>query len=56
MSYENVKNSRNQRKLDMVYVMGEKCQLCGYNKDIHALEFHHINPKEKELSFNKAYS
>lgn len=56
MSYENVKNSRDQRKLDMVYVMGEKCQLCGYHKDIHALKFHHLNPEEKELSFNKANS
>ena len=25
-----------------------KCQKCGYNKCPEALEFHHINPKEKE--------
>lgn len=27
--------------------LGGKCQECGYNKNIAALEFHHINPDEK---------
>ena len=40
----------------MVYVMGDKCQLCGYNKCIKALEFHHINPEEKDFTFDKAKS
>lgn len=31
--------------------MGEKCQCCGYNKCITALEFHHLNPTEKDFSF-----
>ena len=31
--------------------MGEKCQCCGYDKCITALEFHHLNPKEKDFSF-----
>lgn len=52
--YAYVKDSRNKRKLDMVYVMGGKCQLCGYNKTVSALEFHHINPALKTISFNKA--
>ena len=51
MSYENVKNFRARLKERAVYVMGEKCQCCGYNKCIQALEFHHINPEEKEFSF-----
>ena len=29
--------------------MGGKCCLCGYNKCNGALEFHHINPQEKEF-------
>lgn len=29
--------------------LGGKCQECGYNKNIAALEFHHINPDEKEF-------
>ena len=40
----------------MVHVMGDRCQLCGYNRDIHALEFHHIDPNQKDFSFNKAES
>ena len=51
MSYENVKNFRTRLKERAVYVMGGKCQCCGYDKCIQALEFHHINPNEKEFSF-----
>lgn len=54
--YETLQKSRNLRKEEMVYVMGDKCQLCGYNKCIKALEFHHIDPKEKDFTFNKAKS
>ena len=32
--------------------MGNKCQICGYNKSIAALEFHHLNPKEKEYQLS----
>ncbi len=28
---------------------GEKCCICGYNKCIEALDFHHIDPKEKDF-------
>ena len=55
-NYEVLQKSRNLRKEEMVYVMGDKCQICGYNKCIKALEFHHINPEEKDLNFNKAES
>lgn len=51
MSYTDVKNFRHRLKERSVYVMGEKCQCCGYNKCITALEFHHLNPKEKDFSF-----
>lgn len=51
MSYENIKNFRTRLKERAVYVMGGKCQCCGYDKCIQALEFHHINPNEKEFSF-----
>ena len=54
--YETLQKSRNKRKEEMVYVMGDYCQICGYNKCIKALEFHHINPKEKDFNFNKAES
>lgn len=37
----------------MVASMGNCCQICGYDKCNEALEFHHIDPDEKELAFGK---
>ena len=51
MSYQNVKDFRQRLKERATYVMGNKCACCGYNKCIQALEFHHLNPNEKEFSF-----
>lgn len=31
---------------------GGKCELCGYNKCIGALDFHHIDPRIKEFSIS----
>ncbi len=53
---EEVKIKRNEdrrnwtlkQKLAAIEYKGGKCILCGYNKDTAALEFHHINPEEKE--------
>ena len=53
MSYQNVKNSRVRLKERAVYVLGEKCQCCGYNKCMAALEFHHLNPEEKDFSISR---
>lgn len=39
-----------------VEYMGGKCSKCGYNESIAALEFHHINPKEKEFAISSAYN
>lgn len=41
---------RNSKKKAVEY-KGGKCERCGYNKCIDALEFHHINPKEKDKNF-----
>lgn len=38
---------RKRRKENLVMVCGRKCCLCGYNKSISALEFHHIISDEK---------
>ena len=51
-NYTNVKNFRSRLKERATYVLGEKCQICGYNKCIAALEFHHVNPEEKEITFS----
>lgn len=44
-----------QRKLKQLAIdyKGGKCEKCGYNKCNSALEFHHINPKEKDFSISK---
>lgn len=51
MSYENIKNFRTRLKERATYVLGNKCQICGYDKCIQALDFHHVNPEEKEFDF-----
>ena len=40
---------RNNMKKQAVNLLGGKCSICGYNKCIDALEFHHKNPNEKEF-------
>jgi hypothetical protein len=34
----------------MVEYFGGKCQVCGYSKCNRSLEFHHVNPGDKEFS------
>lgn len=36
-------------KLDMINLLGGKCNHCGYSRYISALEFHHKDPKEKKF-------
>lgn len=35
----------------MVESMGNKCQICGYNRCHAALELHHLDPSQKEFTF-----
>lgn len=51
MSYEHVKDFRIRLKERATYVLGDKCACCGYNKCIQALEFHHLDPKQKDFNF-----
>lgn len=37
----------------LVGYKGGKCEICGYNKCEGALEFHHINPEEKDIQISK---
>lgn len=41
-------------KIQAVKLKGGKCENCGYNHYIGALEFHHLDPSEKEISFSKS--
>ena len=40
---------RRRNKIRLVEYKGGKCEICGYNKCIDALELHHLNPNEKEF-------
>jgi hypothetical protein len=50
MSGKNVVEFRQRRKKWAVDAFGGKCGICGYNRCIGALDFHHLNPSEKEFS------
>lgn len=47
MSSQSTSDFRRNRKLNLIKVCGNKCNLCGYNRVVGALEFHHIIPEEK---------
>lgn len=42
-----------QRKIKSVELLGGKCCKCGYDRNLAALDFHHVNPEEKEYNFNE---
>lgn len=53
MSYQDVKNSRKRAKDRILYVMGERCSICGYDKCNSALELHHIDPTQKDFTISR---
>lgn len=54
-AYEQIKNYRQKMKLAAILYKGSKCQKCGYNDNISALEFHHENPNEKEFGISASH-
>jgi len=42
-----------KKRLKAIDYKGGKCIDCGYNECIAALEFHHLDPKQKEFSWQK---
>lgn len=58
---EAVARRRRVVKEKLVAHFGGKCQRCGYNKSVCALEFHHKDPKDKRFGlafggWTRAYS
>jgi len=51
---EAVKKWRKATKSRLLNGMGGKCFACGYNKCETALDFHHINPSEKDFALGAA--
>ena len=40
---------RRSMKIQAIKLLGGRCSVCGYNRCVDALEFHHENPQEKEF-------
>src|SRR6478609_2278690 len=51
-TYESVKKYRKNKKQKCIDYKGGCCSLCGYNKCIEALEFHHLDPAEKDFQIS----
>ncbi len=41
-----------KRKLSLVEMKGGKCERCGYDKNLAALQFHHIDPNMKVMKLD----
>jgi hypothetical protein len=41
------------RKLTAVLLLGGACNHCGYARNLACLDFHHVDPKQKEYSWQK---
>ena len=50
MSSKAVVQFRQRRKKWAVEAFGGKCGICGYDKCVEALEFHHLDPSQKEFT------
>ena len=52
-----VRNRRRKIGIMSIKYKGGKCEECGYNRCIEALEFHHTDPSEKDFSISsKGYT
>jgi DNA-binding CsgD family transcriptional regulator len=47
-----IKKWRNRVKSKLVDYMGGECVKCGYNRCLSALEFHHLDPTQKDFSIS----
>lgn len=57
-SYEKLKRRRKHLKMLAFAYMGGACCDCGYSSNLGAIEFHHLDPKEKKsaISATKTWS
>lgn len=53
---QQVMECRKRKRIKLVQLFGNKCSLCGYDRCSAALEFHHINPEEKDFALSVSNS
>lgn len=51
-AYKILRNRRYRIKQELVEYKGGKCQICGYNKCLSALDFHHLDPSTKDFTIS----
>jgi len=51
-SYEAQQRRGLARKLELVRLAGGRCSICGYDKNLAALTFHHIGSDDKEFKLD----
>jgi DNA-binding CsgD family transcriptional regulator len=49
---ESVIEWRKRTKQKLIEYKGGECELCGYKKSSRALQFHHLNPEEKDFGIS----
>ena len=49
------KSRRRNFKLELVKLRGSKCQVCGYDKCLPALDFHHVDKTKKSFSISNSF-
>lgn len=47
---------RNRTKQKAVDYLGGECQICGYNKSIYSLDFHHRDPNQKDFGIGTGHT
>lgn len=52
-TYQSQKLRAVLRKIAFVLSKGGKCEHCGYNRNLAALQFHHTDPSQKELRLDR---
>lgn len=52
----NVVKRRQRIKERAVLYKGGACLICGYNRCVSALDFHHLNPNEKDFGISNMYT
>ena len=53
---EQITKTRKLKKRRLIEALGNRCQMCGYDKCDSALEFHHLDSTKKDSDFNNMFS
>jgi hypothetical protein len=51
-NYQAQQKRGKDRKLELIKMKGGCCEICGYNKSLAALSFHHLDPSTKSFQLD----